>query len=188
MAHPVIDVNLSSNLPQELLFEKHVAFLKALEKKEDPMLDYMKLSAIYWSLTALDLMKKLDVIDKDNVLNFVKSCKNADGGIAPAPGHDSHLLSTLSGIQILAMYDELQEIDRDVVLHYISSLQVCLFIHVVLSFPHRTRMVVSMEINGAKLIPDSAFAQSQHSLFWALFPMETVIFLSPSKESIYKRL
>lgn len=123
MAHPIIDVNLTANVSQDLMFEKHVAFLKALEKKEDPMLDHMKLSGIYWSLTALDLMKRLDVIDKANVLDFVKSCQNIDGGFAPAPGHDSHILSTLSGIQILAMYDEFQSFNCNEAVKYISTLQ-----------------------------------------------------------------
>ncbi|VDK38904.1 unnamed protein product [Taenia asiatica] len=123
MAHPIIDVNLTANVPQDLMFEKHIAFLKALEKKDDPMLDYMKLSAVYWSLTALDLMKNLDAFDKANVLKFVKSCQNADGGFAPASGHDSHILSTLSGIQILAMYDEFPSFNRDGAIKYISGLQ-----------------------------------------------------------------
>ncbi|VDD75095.1 unnamed protein product [Mesocestoides corti] len=111
------------NIGEELIFEKHIAFLKALEKNQDPTLDYMKLSAIYWSLTALDLMKKLDVVDKDMIISFVKSCHNDDGGFSPAPGHDSHLLSTLSGIQILTMYDEMNVINRESVIRYISGLQ-----------------------------------------------------------------
>lgn len=127
MAHPVIDVTLGSNIPQKILFEKHAAFLKRFEKEDNPMLDYMKLSAIYWTLTALDLMHKLPAINKDNVINFVKLCHNPDGGFAPAHMHDSHILSTLSGIQILIMYNELQPNDKEKLIRYISSLQVAFY-------------------------------------------------------------
>lgn len=124
MAHPIIDVNLSGKFPQDVMFEKHVEFLKSLEKRDDPTLDYLKLSAIYWSLTALDLMKSIDLYDKKYIVNFVKSCFNSDGGFSPAPNHDSHILYTLSAIQILTTYNEIKEIDCDRVIGYISSLQV----------------------------------------------------------------
>ncbi|VDM03515.1 unnamed protein product [Schistocephalus solidus] len=123
MAHPVIDVDIASDTPMDLILEKHIQFLSSFDKKTDPMLEYLKLSAIYWCLTALDLMGKLDVIDKDKVIQFVQSCQKSDGGLAPAPGHDSHMLSTLSGIQILVLYNELEKIDRNKVVDYIAKLQ-----------------------------------------------------------------
>ena len=161
------------------------------------MLDYMKLSAIYWSLTALDLMKKLDVIDKHAIINFTKSCQNADGGIAPAPGHDSHLLSTLSAIQILVMYDKLTEINREGVIRYICSLQVCSFMSMgnVLSKPlflrcffvfYRILMVVSMEINGVRLIRGLASVPSLRSPSWVSFQKVFMIYLNLSKGLISK--
>ncbi|VDN10828.1 unnamed protein product [Dibothriocephalus latus] len=124
MAHPIIDVDLASDTPTDLILEKHIQFLASFDKKADPMLDYLKLSAMYWCLTALDLMDKLDVIDKETVVQFVQSCQNPDGGLAPAPGHDSHILPTLSGIQILVLYDELDKIDRKKVAEYVAKLQV----------------------------------------------------------------
>ncbi|VDL61270.1 unnamed protein product [Hymenolepis diminuta] len=113
MTCPVIDVNLSEKYPQDVIFEKHISFLKAMEKKDDPTLDYLKVSGVYWSLTALDLMKKLDLYDKEGIINLVKSCFNSDGGFAPAPNHDSHILYTLSAIQILVTYDEIKQIDSE---------------------------------------------------------------------------
>nr|CDS28314.1 Rab geranylgeranyltransferase beta subunit [Hymenolepis microstoma] len=123
MAHPIMDVNLSERYPQDVMFEKHIAFLKTMENKDDPTLDYLKLSGIYWSLTALDLMKRLDLYDKDGIVDLIKSCFNPDGGFAPAPNHDSHILYTLSAIQILVTYDEVNQIDSEKVIKYISSLQ-----------------------------------------------------------------
>src|SRR5690606_12687997 len=66
---------------------------------------------IYWAITALDLMHKLDVLNKEDVITFVLSCLCEGGGFAGHPNHDPHLLYTLSGIQILATYDALDRIN-----------------------------------------------------------------------------
>lgn len=123
MAHPIIDVTLNSKSQKELVLLKHEKFLAALEKHEDPMLDFLKMSGIYWSMTALDLMNKLHVINQEKIISFVVSCQRDDGGLSPAVGHDSHLLSTLSGLQILALYNRLDAIDADRIVEYIEKLQ-----------------------------------------------------------------
>lgn len=40
------------------------------------------------------------------------SCQNKDGGFGAAPGHDSHIHSTLSAVQILVTVDAVHELDR----------------------------------------------------------------------------
>jgi hypothetical protein len=48
--------------------------------------------------------------------NQVLSCYHpGDGGFGASPRHDSHLLSTLSAVQILALLGELQRVDADAV-------------------------------------------------------------------------
>lgn len=64
------------------------------------MTEYLRMSGIYWGLTVLDLMHGLDKMNKDEVIEFVSSCQGEDGGIAASTGHDSHLLYTLSAIQV----------------------------------------------------------------------------------------
>lgn len=64
------------------------------------MTEYLRMSGIYWGLTALSLMGKLDKVDKQEVLDFVKKCQHENGGFAASLGHDPHLLYTLSAIQV----------------------------------------------------------------------------------------
>ena len=43
------------------------------------------------------------------------SCHHEDGGFGAAPGHDAHLLYTVSAVQILATVDALAVLDERVV-------------------------------------------------------------------------
>lgn len=53
-------------------------------------------------------MKSLDTLPKEGVRDFVMSCYDAkSGGFAAFPGHDAHVLTTLSGLQVLLTYDML---------------------------------------------------------------------------------
>lgn len=123
MAHPVLDMRLDESMPRELLLRRHADFLSAYEKNDDCTLDYLKLSGVFWTLTALDLLGELHNIDREAVLNLVVSCQQADGGLSPAPRHDSHLLSTLSGIQILALFGRMDMLNVDGATRFILSLQ-----------------------------------------------------------------
>jgi len=58
-------------------------------------------SGVYWGLTAMDLMGQLHRMDQEQVLEFIMAChSDADGGFAPALHHDSHLIYTLSAVQV----------------------------------------------------------------------------------------
>lgn len=69
-------------------------------------------------------------IQKD-IIDLIKSCRHSNGGVSPAPGHDPHILYTLSAIQILVSFgidfsssdpDE-TVIDIDKTVEFIRSLQ-----------------------------------------------------------------
>ena len=64
------------------------------------MTEYLRMSGIYWGLTAMALMNELDKMDRDEVIEFVKSCQHECGGFSAAVDHDPHLLYTLSAIQV----------------------------------------------------------------------------------------
>ena len=64
------------------------------------MTEYLRMSGIYWGLTAMDLMGQLEVMNKAEVLEFVRSCQHPCGGISACVNHDPHLLHTLSAIQV----------------------------------------------------------------------------------------
>ena len=93
----------------------------------------------------MDLMGQLHRMDKDQVLEFVCACYNeSDGGFAPALHHDSHLIYTLSAIQVggantgrvvyrrvhvcvcvqvLMLYDRKDLVDVEKVVGYVCGLQ-----------------------------------------------------------------
>lgn len=64
------------------------------------MTEYLRMSGIYWGLTVLDLMNNLESMNKADVIEFVCNCQCKDGGFAASIGHDSHLLYTLSAVQV----------------------------------------------------------------------------------------
>lgn len=90
--------------------KKHVEFLKALHEKENSFeflqMAHLKMSVIYWSLTASILLDAFDQIypqeKRQIVLEFLQKCYKADGGFSGNEGaHDSHLLFTLSAVQVM---------------------------------------------------------------------------------------
>lgn len=64
------------------------------------MTEYLRMSGIYWGITAMDLMKELHRMDREEVVAFVKSCQHDCGGIGASLAHDPHLLYTLSAVQV----------------------------------------------------------------------------------------
>ncbi|PXF43503.1 Geranylgeranyl transferase type-2 subunit beta [Gracilariopsis chorda] len=114
---------------EQLRIDKHVAYIVGLEKKTKTtdalyFTDHKRLSGVYWALSSLALMRKLHVLPQDTILDYVLSCYHSD--VAAFSGNtdqDPHLLYTLSGVQILAMYDKLHLIDADRVVANIAALQ-----------------------------------------------------------------
>lgn len=45
-------------------------------------------------------------------MDFVLSCQHENGGFGAAPGHDAHMLYTVSAVQILGTVDAVEELDR----------------------------------------------------------------------------
>ncbi|KAJ1972469.1 Rab geranylgeranyltransferase [Dimargaris xerosporica] len=109
------------------LRDLHIEYIRELDEKKSS-LDYwysehLRLSGVYWGLTALELMGQPDALDRDAVIAYVKSCQHlASGGFGGHPNHDPHLLYTLSAVQILAIYDALDVIDTAKVANYVRSL------------------------------------------------------------------
>ena len=76
------------------------------------MTEHLRLNGVYWGLTALHLLGHPEALPRKETIEFVLSCQNADGGFGAAPGHDSHMLYTVSAVQILVMVDALDELGR----------------------------------------------------------------------------
>ncbi len=101
---------------RQLLIPLHIAFVEALDKKRDSLAyhftTHLRMNGVYWGLTALEILGKPEVLDRQALIDFVFSCWNDEtGGFGSFPGHDAHVHSSLSAIQILAMKDALGELD-----------------------------------------------------------------------------
>ncbi|KAG0650630.1 Geranylgeranyl transferase type II subunit beta [Hyphodiscus hymeniophilus] len=103
----------SSALPTELqlAIEPHVKYIQSLDSRKDELeywlTEHLRLNGVYWGLTALHLMGRPDALPRDETIEFVLSCQHDNGGFGAAPGHDAHLLYTVSAVQILATVDAL---------------------------------------------------------------------------------
>ncbi|KAJ1856718.1 Rab geranylgeranyltransferase [Coemansia sp. RSA 1822] len=111
----------------KLLVDKHVEFIQNLDKKQDRleywMTEHLRVSGIYWGLVVLFLLRRPHALDHEQIISYVLSCQNADGGFGGHTNHDSHLLYTMSSVQILAMLNALDRVDGLRVTKYVLSLQ-----------------------------------------------------------------
>ncbi|XP_076195994.1 geranylgeranyl transferase type-2 subunit beta isoform X3 [Aptenodytes patagonicus] len=124
---PQKDVTIKPDAPSTLLSEKHADYIASYGTKKDDyeycMSEYLRMSGVYWGLTAMDLMGQLHRMNKEEILAFIKSCQHECGGISASIGHDPHLLYTLSAVQILILYDSLHVVDVNKIVEYIQNLQ-----------------------------------------------------------------
>ena len=80
-------------------------------------------------MTALHLLGQPEALPREGVIEFVLSCLHENGGFGAAPGHDAHMLYTVSAVQILAMLDGFPELGMKVpngkhkIATYIANLQ-----------------------------------------------------------------
>lgn len=98
-----------------LATDAHVRYVQGLDSKKDELdywlTEHLRLNGVYWGLTAIHLLGKPNALPRQETLDFVLSCQHPNGGFGAAPGHDAHMLSTVSAVQILAMIDALDELD-----------------------------------------------------------------------------
>lgn len=98
-----------------LATEAHVKYIQSLDTKKDELdywlTEHLRLNGVYWGLTALHLLGRPDALPRGETVDFVLSCQHESGGFGAAPGHDAHMLSTVSAVQILAMVNALDELE-----------------------------------------------------------------------------
>ncbi|KAI1098700.1 geranylgerany transferase type II beta subunit [Jackrogersella minutella] len=106
------------NLPDELQLatSAHVKYIQSLDTKKDEyeywITEHLRLNGLYWGLTALHLLRHPDALPRDQAVDFVLSCQHENGGFGAAPGHDAHMLYTVSAVQILVLLDALSELEK----------------------------------------------------------------------------
>lgn len=111
------------------LADKHVSYIKRVsedtESLEYVLTDYMRMSGVYWGLTALALLGRdlWTEMDGEALVEWVASCQHTSGGFGGSEEHDPHILYTLSAVQVLALLGVLDKIDREGAARYAASLQ-----------------------------------------------------------------
>lgn len=104
-------------LPEELQLatSAHVKYIQSLDTRKDEydywLTEHLRLNGLYWGLTALHLLGHPEALPRAETIDFVLSCQHETGGFGAAPGHDAHMLSTVSAVQILAMINAFDELE-----------------------------------------------------------------------------
>ncbi|OTA93885.1 hypothetical protein M434DRAFT_72330 [Hypoxylon sp. CO27-5] len=104
-------------LPDELQLATaaHVKYIQSLDTKKDEyeywLTEHLRLNGLYWGLAALHLLQHPDALSRDKAIDFVLSCQHDSGGFGAAPGHDAHMLYTVSAVQIFVLLDALDELE-----------------------------------------------------------------------------
>ncbi|POW21778.1 hypothetical protein PSHT_02075 [Puccinia striiformis] len=100
-----------------LLADKHIQYIQSLDQNRDSLAyhltEHLRINGVYWGLTSTLLLDRPGGLPRREMIDWVMSCWEPDsGGFRPHPGHDPHIHSTLSAIQILTMQDSLHVIDK----------------------------------------------------------------------------
>lgn len=112
---------------QMLHRDKHIKYITSLDAQKGTlaysMTAHLRMSGLYWGLTALHMLGAPDALEREAVIEFVLSCQHPNGGFGAHPNHDPHVLYTLSAVQILFLEDALDRIDADKVAQFVVELR-----------------------------------------------------------------
>jgi len=66
--------------------DKHVDYILSLEKRdkdsfESFVTEHLRMSGLYWGITALDVLKQADRMGKDKIIAFILACQHENGTI-----------------------------------------------------------------------------------------------------------
>jgi Prenyltransferase, beta subunit len=104
--------------------ELHISFITEQDSNrsfEYWLSEHLRMNGLYWGVTALITMREESTLPKDKVVEYVLSCwDEKSGGFGAFPKHDAHILSTLSALQILRIYDD-KMVDLDGKRHRLTS-------------------------------------------------------------------
>lgn len=100
--------------------EKHVAYLRGLTKRKDFFSDgehvaeHLSVPGAYWCLSALGLLgERIPDEQRVELLTWLESCRNSDGGWGGGKGFDSGVLPTLYAMLVLNILGEKKEMEAE---------------------------------------------------------------------------
>jgi len=87
------------------------------------MMEHLALPAAYWTITSLVLLKHSFSLDEiEEMVAWVLSCQNTDGGFGGSPNHDSNITCTLYAVIIITIFKRTERIDSVKIINYTKSL------------------------------------------------------------------
>ncbi|KAI3406929.1 BET2 [Candida oxycetoniae] len=101
----------SDSFENVFIKDKHINFIIEQESNrsyEYWLSEHLRMNGLYWGVTALITMKSLNdkTLAQKDVIDYILSCWDEKSGAFGAfPKHDAHILSTLSALQILKIYN-----------------------------------------------------------------------------------
>lgn len=105
----------------------HLQYISALKEQKKSlsscMTEHMRMSGVYWGVTAMALIGKEHLMEPEKIVAFVLACQQDNGGFSGNVKHDAHLLYTCHAVLILAVLDALGKVDGDKIANYVAALQ-----------------------------------------------------------------
>eukprot|EP01031_Cornospumella_fuschlensis_P042928 gene42928-52455_t len=110
--------------------QKHIEYVRLVssdtESFEFLVSQHLRMSGVYWGLTALYLLG-VNLKEEPSyvgMVDWILSCFDSEsGGFGGNTNHDAHILYTLSAIQILALFDEMDVLNKDKIKSFVKNLQ-----------------------------------------------------------------
>lgn len=56
-----------------------ILFAQKKDSFESVVMEHLRLNGAYWGLTTLDLLGKLDAVDKEEVISWMMKCQHESG-------------------------------------------------------------------------------------------------------------
>lgn len=112
---------------QPFVRDVHRRYVAALGSERDTIeycvTEHLRMSGVYWGVMAMELLDAGAEMGKDAIIDWVLTCQNPDGGFGGSPGHDSHMLYTLSAVQLLVLNGSLDRVDPGPIVAFVAGLQ-----------------------------------------------------------------
>lgn len=112
-----------------LNYEKHLDYLVNLDKTKDKDAigfytnEYLRMAALYWGISSLNLLYKIDNHNKEETIKFILGCQHDNGGFGGSIGHDPHMTSTHYALLILLQFNQIGLIEKKKIACFVKSLQ-----------------------------------------------------------------
>lgn len=117
----------SSTALPPLHADGHAKFVHSLDSRKESFhfwtSQHLRVSGIYWGCGAMSVLGRLHEMNREEIVPFALSCQNADGGFGGNAGQDSHMLYTLSAVQVLCMFDAIDKCNIDGVATWVAARQ-----------------------------------------------------------------